>query len=133
MAPPVLGLDTYSKSDSRPQTVRPSASGRSRPTTLHRGLTGPWVAELQRKLVAKGYLSLKAMATGPGVFGPRTEQAVKGLQVDAGLPETGPTAPGAPQLVLRDTGGDPERAVHAVEELVSLHRAIAIIGPIDGQ
>jgi peptidoglycan hydrolase-like protein with peptidoglycan-binding domain len=52
-------------------------------------MTGPWVADLQRKLVARGYLTLKSMATGPGVFGPRTEQAVKGLQVEAGLPETG--------------------------------------------
>ncbi len=65
------------------------AAGRSRPSTLHRGMVGPWVTELQRKLVAKGYLSLKSMATGPGVFGPRTEQAVMGLQVQMGLPETG--------------------------------------------
>lgn len=86
----MLALEIPQKSDSRrSEATRPSASGRSRPTTLHRGMTGPWVAELQRKLVAKGYLSLKAMATGPGVFGPRTEQAVKGLQVEAGLPETG--------------------------------------------
>ncbi len=84
----MLGLDTKVGSEAAASAPR-SASGRSRPKTLHRGMTGAWVAELQRKLVARGYLTLRAMATGPGVFGPRTEQAVMGLQVDMGLPETG--------------------------------------------
>ena len=84
----MLGLD--SNQAAAPKRSEPRvAAGRSRPSTLHRGMVGPWVAELQRKLVAKGYLTLKAMATGPGVFGPRTEQAVMGLQVEMGLPETG--------------------------------------------
>ncbi len=36
------------------------------------------------------------------------------------------------QLVVRDDGGDPQRAAHAVEELTHVHRAIAIIGPVVG-
>jgi ABC-type branched-subunit amino acid transport system substrate-binding protein len=38
--------------------------------------------------------------------------------------------PGRPRVVYRDDGGDPARAVAALEDLVTLHRAIAIIGPL---
>ncbi|MHB8876517.1 MAG: peptidoglycan-binding protein [Myxococcaceae bacterium] len=56
---------------------------------LRRGVTGPSVREVQRKLVTLGYLSPEAMATGPGVFGPRTERAVKAFQGDHGIRQTG--------------------------------------------
>lgn len=60
-------------------------------------------------------------------------QAVsRGLMLASGAPFDGPMPPDAPQLVMRDDGGDPARAAAAVEELVSEHRAIAIIGPLDG-
>ena len=58
------------------------------------------------------------------------QRALRGLMLAAGIPSNGPTAPGAPQLVFRDTGGDPARAAAAVDELVQLHRVIAIIGAI---
>lgn len=61
------------------------------------------------------------------------EVALRGLMLAAGLPATGPRPADAPQLVFRDDGGDPARAVQAVDELVTVHRAIAIIGPMDGQ
>ena len=60
------------------------------------------------------------------------QRAVRGLLLAAGVPSEGPPSPDAPQLVLRDDGGDPQRAAAAVEELVSEHRAIAIIGPLEG-
>ncbi len=61
-------------------------------------------------------------------------QAVsRGLMLASGTPSDGPPAPDAPQLVMRDDGGDPARAAAAVEELVSEHRAIAIIGPLEGR
>jgi branched-chain amino acid transport system substrate-binding protein len=60
------------------------------------------------------------------------QSALRGLMLAAGLPPSGPTSPDAPQLVFRDDMGDPERAARAVEELVSVHRAIAIIGPLEG-
>jgi branched-chain amino acid transport system substrate-binding protein len=59
--------------------------------------------------------------------------ALRGLMLAADLPPSGPPAAGAPQLIFRDDGGDPERAVQAVNELVSVHRAVAIIGPIDAR
>ncbi|MBX3272185.1 MAG: penicillin-binding protein activator [Sandaracinaceae bacterium] len=57
----------------------------------------------------------------------------RGLMLAAGVPADGPPRPDAPQIVLRDDGGDPARAAAAVEELVSEHRAIAIIGPAEGR
>jgi ABC-type branched-subunit amino acid transport system substrate-binding protein len=59
------------------------------------------------------------------------ELALRGLMLAAGLPLQGPPAANAPQLVFRDDGGDPQRAADAVNELVTVHRAIAIIGPMD--
>jgi hypothetical protein len=54
-----------------------------------RGATGAGVRELQRKLIALGYLSPEAAASGPGVFGPRTEEAVRAFQKRHGLKMTG--------------------------------------------
>jgi len=61
------------------------------------------------------------------------QHVARGLMLASGQPSDGPPAPDAPQLVLRDDGGDPARAAAAVEELVSEHRAIAIIGPLEGR
>jgi branched-chain amino acid transport system substrate-binding protein len=61
------------------------------------------------------------------------ELSLRGLMVAAGLPPKGPAAPDAPQLIFRDDGGDAATAIEAVNELVSVHRAIAIIGPVDAQ
>jgi ABC-type branched-subunit amino acid transport system substrate-binding protein len=58
--------------------------------------------------------------------------ALKGMMLAAGAPFEGPTAQDAPQIVFRDDGGDPARAQEAVEDLVSLHRVIAIVGPLSG-
>jgi branched-chain amino acid transport system substrate-binding protein len=41
--------------------------------------------------------------------------------------------PNAPRVVYRDDAGDPARAVTALDDLVSLHRAIAIVGPLTAQ
>jgi ABC-type branched-subunit amino acid transport system substrate-binding protein/Tfp pilus assembly protein PilF len=59
------------------------------------------------------------------------ELASRGLMLAAGLPLQGPPSADTPQLVFRDDGGDPERAAQAVSDLVSVHRAVAIIGPMD--
>lgn len=60
------------------------------------------------------------------------QRALRGLVLATGAPEDGPAPPGAPQLVFRDDAGDASRAATAVDELVSQHRAIAIVGPLDG-
>ena len=58
-------------------------------TPLSRGRTGPEVASLQARLVARGFLRSRDMAAGKGVFGPRTEAAVRRLQLSHGLLPTG--------------------------------------------
>jgi hypothetical protein len=47
---------------------------------LRRGDTGPTVAQLQDRLILIRLLTEQQKATGPGVFGPRTELAVKQFQ-----------------------------------------------------
>src|SRR2546423_12323884 len=59
------------------------------PPPLRRGSTGATVTDLQKKLVSLGYLSRDAFSSGPGVFGPRTEHAVKLFQKANGLRTTG--------------------------------------------
>jgi len=61
------------------------------------------------------------------------EQALRGLMLAAGLPPTSPLPPNAAQLIFRDDKADPERAIQAVNELVFVHRVVAIVGPIDAQ
>lgn len=58
-------------------------------TVLRRGARGPEVETMQHELVDLGYLRRAQMATGPGVYGPITEDAVKHLQRDNFLEENG--------------------------------------------
>lgn len=56
---------------------------------LRRGSTGPAVRLLQDRLVKAGALTPADVATGPGVYGPRTEAGVRRFQGLVGLPVTG--------------------------------------------
>jgi len=56
---------------------------------LARGARGPEVQELQQRLVAGGHMTPAEVATGPGVFGPRTQAALMRAQRALGLPPTG--------------------------------------------
>jgi predicted chitinase len=47
------------------------------------------VKELQTALVKLGHMSQAEMNTGPGVFGPKTESALKEFQAAHGVPNTG--------------------------------------------
>lgn len=69
----------------------PSAPGTltAPPGALARGASGPEVKQLQDGLVSLGYLGAADAATGPGQYGPRTEQAVRRFQAEHGLPPTG--------------------------------------------
>ncbi len=60
---------------------------------LQRGMTGAAVSKLQQQLVAAKFMSVDEQRSGPGVYGPRTENAVKRLQAYVGLPVTGIAAP----------------------------------------
>jgi LysM repeat protein len=56
---------------------------------LKRGMTGEAVKQLQSTLVKLGCMTSSQMATGPGVFGPMTEAALKKFQSSHGVPSTG--------------------------------------------
>jgi peptidoglycan hydrolase-like protein with peptidoglycan-binding domain len=61
---------------------------------LQRGSTGAAVRALQVKLVKAGFMTNAEVSTGPGVFGPRTEQAVLRFQESVdGLKPTGVAGP----------------------------------------
>lgn len=55
---------------------------------------------------------------------------MRGLMLASGAPSTGPASPGALRLVFRNDSGNPAGAIQAVNDLVTLHRVIAIIGPV---
>lgn len=59
------------------------------PTDLARGATGAEVERLQDQLVALGHLTAADKATGPGIFGGRTERALKAFQRANQLADSG--------------------------------------------
>jgi predicted chitinase len=56
---------------------------------LERGASGAAVKQLQSALVKLGHMTAAEMRTGPGVFGPRTESALKEFQAKHNVPSTG--------------------------------------------
>jgi predicted chitinase len=56
---------------------------------LEKGAKGAAVKQLQTALVKAGTLTQAEMNTGPGVFGPKTEAALKEFQAKHGVPNTG--------------------------------------------
>jgi peptidoglycan hydrolase-like protein with peptidoglycan-binding domain len=93
--------------------VTPSALRRA---ALQRGMTGGLVRELQRHLVAEGHLRPSEVATGPGVFGPRTENAVRAFQAREGIEVTGMVGPQTWAALLGD-GFSPARSETTVTEV----------------
>lgn len=73
---------------------------------LKRGMRGPAVKQLQETLVKFGAMSRAEMATGPGIFGPRTEAAVKRYQARNGVPSTGYFGPLTRAAMRKDSGGN---------------------------
>ena len=61
------------------------------------------------------------------------QNALHGLMLAARLPLEGPPSATTPRLHFRDSGGDPERARAAVDDLATLHQVVAIIGPVSGE
>ncbi|MEM7448279.1 MAG: penicillin-binding protein activator [Myxococcota bacterium] len=80
-----------------------------------------------RSHVIGAILPLSGRARGVG------QLALRGLMLAAEASRQGSTERGASEVIFRDDASDPERAEKAVEDLVSLHQVIAIVGPIEGQ
>jgi peptidoglycan hydrolase-like protein with peptidoglycan-binding domain len=86
---------------------RPAADRFDGPTApasarLQRGAVGPAVRALQDRLVRVGALTASDVASGPGVFGPRTEAGVRRFQARVGLPSTGIATPETLQALRSD-------------------------------
>ncbi|WP_224240637.1 glucosaminidase domain-containing protein [Hyalangium gracile] len=60
---------------------------------LEKGARGPEVEQLQKALVKLGHMTQKEMSTGPGIFGPRTESALKEFQAAHGVDAIGRYGP----------------------------------------
>jgi len=56
---------------------------------LEKGSRGRGVEQLQKALVKAGHMTQAEMNTGPGVFGPKTQGALKEFQRAHGVPDTG--------------------------------------------
>jgi hypothetical protein len=109
MQAPRFSKDSFTSAPApTPSAVRRSA--------LQRGMTGGMVRELQRHLVAEGLLRSSDVATGPGVFGPRTEAAVRRFQEREGLPVSGMVGPQTWSALLGD-GFKPARPEVTVTEV----------------
>lgn len=70
---------------STPSTAPSSVASQVPQSDLSRGMEGPEVETLQRALVKLGYMTNEQVATGPGIFGPRTQAAVQAFQTASGI------------------------------------------------
>lgn len=70
-------------------------------------MQGPAVLQLQRALNRLGHLSSAALQTGPGVFGPQTESAVKSFQRSSGISAVGLYGPQTRAALQRALSGGP--------------------------
>lgn len=59
------------------------------------------------------------------------QRTLEALMLAAGVPPDAPAPANAPQLHFRDSQGSAEAAVAAVDDLVTLHQVIAIVGPLN--
>lgn len=83
------------------QSAWAATAAATKPTTLHRGMTGDQVQGWQRKLVALGFLRRTDYRTGPGVFGPATEAATRKFQRRYHLDESGIAGPKTQAMMKR--------------------------------
>jgi predicted chitinase len=96
-------LVTFSGGNPHPGTAPAGGGGASTPSAaggsvkglhlpggdLKKGSRGAGVEQLQKALVKAGHMSQAEMNTGPGIFGSRTEGALKEFQAAHGVPNTG--------------------------------------------
>lgn len=90
--------------------------------------------ELARRLEFGRSADARVVGVVAGLSGPDAEASmalVSAIARAAGLPPNGPLPRDAFRIVVRDHRGDPDEAARAISELYWLHRAVAVIGPLD--
>lgn len=98
-------LERY-QNGSTPTTPRqPTVVNGLPATTLERGDRGAGVRQLQDALVRLGHLTAAQVNTGPGIYGPRTEAAVKEFQRANDLTPTGDYDRATREALSAITGG----------------------------
>jgi peptidoglycan hydrolase-like protein with peptidoglycan-binding domain len=93
---------------SKPPATPPATGGKVDvpQVDLRRGAEGPEVKKLQDGLVKLGYMTREQVATGPGIFGPKTEAAVSRFQADKGIsPASGLFGPKTRAAMEKALGG----------------------------
>lgn len=104
-------LKTHQGTNPEP-TTPPTPTTPTTPTqpngdgNLVRGERGRSVERLQDNLVRLGLMTRRQQQTGPGIFGPRTEQSVKEFQHAVGLRQTGRFDGSTSSAMSRILGGD---------------------------
>lgn len=91
----------------RPPTTTPAPTNPTTPVgteNLQRGSRGAAVERLQDDLIRLGFMTAGQKATGAGIYGPRTENAVENFQRAAHLPVTG-RADDATRRAIGDLSG----------------------------
>lgn len=73
--------------------------------TLRRGNRGEQVKQLQQALVRLGFMTQAQMNTGPGIFGPRTDRALRAFQQSKGLGVDGIYGPRSQAALRTALGG----------------------------
>lgn len=76
---------------------------------LKYGMRGPEVQKLQESLVKLGYMTKAELATGPGIFGPRTWRALAKFKAAHGLKKIGVYGPKTREALTRALAGEPGR------------------------
>ena len=82
--------------------------------------------------VRKGVVGCLLPLTGPfAIYG---EEVLNGIQLGAGmLQDTDAGDEAVQELVIRDTEGDPDKALSAFQDLVENEKVIAVIGPLSSR
>lgn len=94
----------------------------------------PESRELARRLELGRSANARVIGLVAGLTGPDAQASmavVRAVARAAGLPPSGPPTADTFRIVVRDHRGDPAEAARAVSELYWVHRAIAVIGPLD--
>ncbi len=98
------------------QTLKLSTVAPVPQVELGRGSNGDAVRQLQAALVKLGHMSQAEMNTGPGVYGPRTEQGVRRFQKANGVSQTGFYGPQTRAALSRALVAPPSNPAVAVPQ-----------------
>lgn len=110
------GTNSPTDETQNPPPVTPPNRG---VTVLSRGQRGQAVEQLQDRLIRLGLMTAAQKRTGAGIFGPRTEAAVKKFQQFAGLEQSGRYDAATRQAMDRILSGDIKKGARGriVEQL----------------